>query len=437
MSCRVGAAHKIFAQGPPPVLRYRLLLTCLAPFFIAALAVRVLRGRETWTHFKMRLGIGNAARHARPVIWVHGASNGELTAARSFLEHLLDASPDLGLLITCNTPSALNMVQSWQVDRTDVRLAPIDLRACLSRMLRGRDIRLFAQLEADFWPGRIDLCTRRGIPKVLLSGRISEKSADQWSTRARLRAPVFGTWDLVLAQDADSEARFKALGVPHDIIGPLLPLKHAYSPQASETKGEAAPFLRAATWLAASTHEGEDETLLDAHIEARRRIPELRMILAPRHPKRGGDIADMASAKGLTYHRISWPSDMPEDTDVLIADTLGDMPRWYEASYACFVAGSLAPKGGHTPFEPIAHGCAVLHGPHVANFAAAYDALHNAQGAIAARTPSEIAQALLNLRDASMRHAQAKRARACVKVLQDEHAGFDSVVEQLRGLVFE
>ncbi len=142
-------------------------------------------------------------------------------------------------------------------------------------------------------------------------------------------------------------------------------------------------------WLAASTHPGEEEVALDAHAQARRTLPMLALILAPRHPVRGDGLAEMMRARGLVVAQRSKGEPVTPDTDVYLADTLGEMGLWYRVASVSFVGGSLAPVGGHNPFEPALLGSAILHGPHVRNFADGYDRLGGAQAAVLVRDAAE------------------------------------------------
>ena len=148
-------------------------------------------------------------------------------------------------------------------------------------------------------------------------------------------------------------------------------------------------------WLAASTHPGEDEIVAAAHARARRALPMLALILAPRHPVRGDAVAEMLRGRGLQVAQRSKGEPIAPDTDVYLADTLGEMGLWYRVASVSFVGGSLAEVGGHNPFEPALLGSAILHGPHVRNFVDGYRRLAEADAAVLVRSEAELAEALI------------------------------------------
>jgi len=386
----------------------RLLLSFAAPLYIGAALLRSLTGRESWADAGARLGL-TAAGPGGPVVWVHGASNGELASARGLIERLSRAHPDIGIVITSNTTTGRDMARSWDIPRTHAALVPFDLGWMLRLGLRRCEPRALILLERDFWPGRHLFARRRAIPVVLASGAISARSAETWRKRRWLHAPVFGTLHRIWAQNAQMKDRFASLGVPPETFGPDLDLKPAYRAAGTQQGDTGRPN----TWLAASTHPGEDETLLRAHALAAAQMPALRLILAPRHPRRADAIEAAVRATGLPCHRRSRGAELRDVAagGVYLADTLGEMAQWYDASFACFVAGSLTDRGGHTPFEPAAHGCAIIHGSDTANFAGIYSALDSAGAAVQATTAEQIAQTVLELSDPHRARSLSAAAR--------------------------
>lgn len=396
------------------MLFYRCLLTLLAPVIAIAMLMRVLRGKESFTNFAERMGFwGSLPKN--PTIWLHGASNGELTAAKTLVEYLMQANRHDQILITCNSVSAKNMVLNWGLERVFVHLAPVDLRWIYRRLMTRMQVTSFILLEGDFWPNRILAAQQLGVPLALVGGRVSVKSTKIWSSFARLSQSMFAAFDLIYPQDDASDTRLKTLGAPPEIFGPTLSLKSLYQGKHEHnSKQERAKF-----WLAASTHEDEDEVLLRAHLEILKHAPEMQMILAPRHPNRGDAVAKLAGSLGLKVTQRSMGSDLAAALEVYIADTLGEMHMWYDASNTCFVAGSLVQKGGHTPYEPFSHDCAILHGPHVENFNEPYSALQSQAGSILCQTEAHIADAVLTLRDPGIAGKQRNNAQVALGATND------------------
>ena len=396
---------------------YRLFMTLAAPFVVLWFAWRLLRGREGIADLRERLGLaGSPSVSHGPLLWLHGASNGELTSARGLIEALLVQNPDLRITVTSNSLTGRDMVRSWGTARLDARLAPLDYRFALCRFLdRFRPSALLV-LEGDLWPNRFAVCARRGLPIAMVSARISAGSFRTWRRTGPLGRGMMRAITFLSAQDAASETRFRELGLPAGALFAGATLKSSVrmpAPEAAALAPFRQVFARENTFLAASTHMGEDQPVIEAFRVARASRPDLRMILAPRHPRRGAEIATLISSAGLSL-AIRSAGGMPgPETDVYLADTLGEMPLWYALAGAAFIGGSLVDKGGHTPFEPAQFDCAILHGPYLSNFAAPYRALAAAGGAIRIETAAELGAALAGL-DAARQADLAGAARGAL-----------------------
>ncbi|RJE81715.1 3-deoxy-D-manno-octulosonic acid transferase [Paracoccus sp. JM45] len=342
---------------------------------IAEAALRLRASMGGPATLRERLVSGTAPAPA--TIWVHGASVGELTSARQVIHALSLKNP---VHITANSETGRNLATSWGLPAT---LAPLDLPGALDRFLAACQPRLLISIEAEFWPLRSRFLAERGVAQALIGARLSERSARTWGRFPRIIRPILSRIDALSAQDQASEARLLGLGLPASSLLPRLDLKlldpASVTPPADDTD-------RDRTILAASTHEGEDAIILDAFLIARSQRPELRLILAPRHPDRGDDIAALIAARGLAVIRRSAGGALPEAGGVLLADTLGEMPKWYALAGTCVIGGSLQDHGGHTPWEPAAYCCALLHGPHTGNFVETFDALHAGDAALQVST---------------------------------------------------
>lgn len=355
------------------MILYRLLLSLALPVLLVRLLWRVLRGAEPAETLAERLGGG--APSAPGALWLHAASNGELASARPLITALLAARPDLRLLITTNTVTARALAQGWADPRIAVRAAPLDARWALTRFLARHRPAALIVVENELWPNRLILAAARGLPVFVVGARISTRSAARWR-RTGLGPRLLAAVTALSAQDSASEAAFLNLGLRPDALLPGLNLKTAVEAPAPDCR---LGWLRDATLLAASTHEGEEEIVLDAFAQARAQRPDLRLILAPRHPRRAPEIAALIAARGLAH--VSRSSGAPSVVEVLLADTMGEMANWYAAAGLCFIGGTLVEKGGHTPWEPAAYGCALAHGPSTANHAEAFAALDAARAA--------------------------------------------------------
>ena len=347
----------------------------------------------------------------RADIWVHGASVGELTSARPVIEALARGTR---VIVTANSPTGRDMVSAWGLP---ARLAPLDMPGALTRFLDAVQPRLQLTVESEFWPLRSRLLAERGVSQAVIGARMSQRSAGLWSRLPGVIGPMLGRISALSAQDGGSETRLRELGLPERALLPALDLKLLTPARVVPPPDDAA---RDRTVLAASTHEGEEAAILDGWLAARRLHPGLRLILAIRHPARADEVAGLIAERSLPVVRRSETLGQDLiDAPVLLADTLGEMDQWYRQAAICLVAGSLVDKGGHTPWEPAAHRCAILHGPYVSNFSDAYAALEDA-GAARSVDAAGLGAALSGLAGDAM---QARRMGSAARALLTARAG--------------
>ncbi len=386
------------------MLLYRCLISLAAPLILAVAVLRM--GGLT-----ARLGLVGPAVPGRH-LWLHGASNGELASARPVIAALLARDPALRILITTNTVTGRRMARDWGMPGVEAQLAPLDLRWAVARVLRAWEVTALVIVENELWPNRLAAARRAGVPAAIIGGRLSARSAARWARWPGVIGPALGGLAWVSAQDDGSARRFQALGASPAQTAPTLDLKAFYRPPAPTAEDAAlAPLYdRAQTVLAASTHPGEEAPVLAGFAEARARQSGLHLILAPRHPQRRDELVKLLRAQGLSFVQHSARQRRGAETAVTLADTLGDMPLWYRLSGRAFVGGSLVPKGGHTPYEPAAFGCAILHGPHTENFAAPYQMLAQAGAARAVTDAASLARALMALESPGAQEAMAAKA---------------------------
>lgn len=399
---------------------YRLGLSLIAPLVLLRLWWRVRRGHEASRSLRERLGggTGHAPATAR-VLWLHGASNGEIASARWMIKQALARDRDLRVLVTANTETGRDLAEGWMYDRLQAAMAPLDHRLALWLFFRRWHPCALVVLESELWPNRFDMCRARQIPVLIFGARMSERAARRWRLLPRLRRALFAAIHWLSAQDDPSADRFRALGLADARIGPVVNLKAVEALNAADATlpEDLADFgARHLTFLAASTHQGEDAALIEGFAAARSRVPALRMILAPRHPRRSRDIARLIGAAGLPFAVRSKGEAPGADTVVYLADTMGEMDLWYRLAGITFVGGSLVDKGGHTPFEPAAAKSAILHGPHVANFRGVYAALNDTFAALKVDSAEALALALQELADPD---AQARMTEAATLALID------------------
>ena len=390
--------------------------------------LRWIRGVESASDLAERLGGGIGARNA---IWLHGASNGELASARHLAGAIAETFSGCPLVITANTVSGRDLAAGWNLP-VAARLAPLDLRWILRRFRARWHPAVLIVLENEIWPNRF--ATARE-PVLMVGARMSARSAARWARGGKLARAALSNLAYLLPQDARSGERFAALGVDSGRIGPPATLKSSVAPPqpSREDLARLQPrFPRTGTILAASTHKGEERIVLDAFRKARAADSSLKLIMAPRHPRRSAEIAQLLGGSGFAF-AVRSKGERPEaSTAVYLADTLGEMALWYALAGRTFVGGSLVPAGGHTPFEPAAFGSAILAGPGTSNFAEAYSALDGAGGIQRCRDAETLASGLLEIESPRAQRGQAKRAQAALDAFASrQHDPVADILERI------
>ena len=314
------------------------------------------------------------ARHLPPALsnslWVHAVSVGEFLAIRPLLDSLLAAHPDLNLWLTCTTPTGRAQIAQYQVchpQRIAYSYLPYDTTANCRRILAHVQPRALVLMETEIWPNLIRLAARAGGPVILTNARLSAKSLRGYYRFARrlLREPLAALQ--INAQTRQDARRFRKLGVPAANITITPNLKYQ-TPAETPLPPDIAAARHADTWIAASTHPGEDEIVLAAHRLLQQTLPQARLILAPRHPERRDAIAKLVRDAGYTPRLRSRNEAADGARDVLILDTLGELAHYYRISDLAFIGGSLIAHGGHNPLEALHAGIPVTFGSSMYNF---------------------------------------------------------------------
>jgi 3-deoxy-D-manno-octulosonic-acid transferase len=366
----------------PLALRfYRLASAAAAPPIASRLlAWRAERGKENPARLAERYGQASLPRPAGPLVWLHGASVGEMLAVIPLIERI--RARDFAVLVTSGTVTSAALAERRLPAGAVHQFIPLDTPHYVARFLDHwrPDLALF--VESDLWPNIILSCADRHIPMILVNGRVSQRSFRRWKLQPGVIGALLQRFDLCLAQSSADAQRFGQLGAPRISSIGNLKLDVPAPPADLPTLRKLESLIDARVVIAAaSTHEGEEKAILDAHRQLREKCPSLLTIIAPRHPERGPGIAEVARAAGLATALRS-RDEMPKpDIDVFVADTLGELGLIYRLAPAVFMGGSLASHGGQNPIEAIRLGAAVVHGPHVWNFAEIYGALDSENGA--------------------------------------------------------
>lgn len=354
-------------------LLYLAAVYLAAPVIAAMLALRGLRDRSYWHNFGERFGLG--ARLARPPIWVHAVSVGEVQAAAALVAALRDRYPEAPILVTTFTPTGAARARALFDKAAEVRFLPFDLPGSMRRFLDRARPRIAVIMETELWPNLYRQCRLRRIPLVIASARLSRRSTDRYRRLGALFRETVAGGVVVAAQGEGDAERFRALGAAAErtyITGNLkfdLTLPQDIGKHGKALREQYAPSH--ALWVAGSTHGGvEEEAVLEAHRHVCAVHSGALLVLAPRHPNRFGEVAAWLERQGTPFNRRSQApatGAAKERPSVLLLDSLGELLYFYAAADVAFVGGSLVPIGGHNLLEPAALGLPVLTGPNNSN----------------------------------------------------------------------
>lgn len=359
---------------------YTLLYAVLLPVFIARLW---WRGRVN-PGYRQRIGERFGRLPHRPAphgLWVHAVSVGETLAAAPYVKALQQRFPDLPVIVTTTTPTGSEQVQRLFGGGVFHMYLPYDMPWFWRSFLKALNPGLLVVMETELWPNLMAACEGRNLPVLLANARMSEKSARGYQKFSALTQPMLQRLSLVAAQNSIDGDRFIQLGLSANKLEVTGSVKFDVTP--ADNTLEQGEQLRQ-QWGAerlvlalASSHADEDEQLLDIFRQLQQTVPELLLLLIPRHPERFDAVANAAKSHGFRVQRRSQGS-ASDQTEVYVADTMGEMLQLLAASDLVLMGGSLIQHGGHNPIEPAALGKATLIGPNYMNFTAIVETLEQA-----------------------------------------------------------
>jgi 3-deoxy-D-manno-octulosonic-acid transferase len=408
---------------------YRATTALLSPFAPILLRARAKRGKEDPTRLAERLGHAGRPRPAGPLVWLHGASVGESLSLLPLIEALNAERSDLAILVTSGTTTSAALIAERLPPGVIHQYVPIDTPAAAAHFIRHWTPSLAIFAESEIWPNLILEAKARGAKLALLSARLSKASLNGWARFPGLAKTIFGAFDRVMAQDDataaalsrlcardDGRLNLKRLGAPPPVdAGALATLRDA---------ADGRPVL-----LAASTHPGEDEIVLDAFFKL---DCYALLVIVPRHPSRGAAI--VLQAQNRSFDARLRTDEPFGKAHVYIADTLGELGLWFSLADAAFIGGSLLPgPSGHNPVEAAQLDCPIITGPHLDNWRAVYAELFQAGAAIRVDDATSLADAFADaLGNPAKARARAARAR---QVVARDQGALNLAVERLISLL--
>lgn len=370
------------ARKPSRILSaYRAATSFAEPLAARLLQQRLARGKEDGDRLPERLGRPGRVRPKGPIIWFHAASVGESVSILPMIRELGRLRPDAAVLVTTGTVTSGRIMGERLPPNAFHQFVPVDTPSAVRAFLDYWRPSLALWVESELWPNMLHETRQRQIPVVLINARMSDSSFKRWRRARGMAAELLGTFDLCLAQDEDVAAKLEYLGAQHvetpgnlKLVGEPLPYDGGVLSSLRLAIGERP------TWLLASSHDGEEQLAAFAHRDLAGHVPGLLTIIVPRHPQRGPGIKENLDPLFRVTRRSAGA--LPDmNTEIYIADTMGELGVFYRLAQLAVMGGSFVPHGGQNPLEPARLGVAVLSGPHIGNFRDIYRSLADAGGA--------------------------------------------------------
>ena len=394
---------------------YSGLMYLLTPLLLFRLLMRGRKAPAYLTRWGERFGF--YGKQPQTVIWFHTVSVGEAEAAFPLINEVASRFPDLDILVTTTTPTGSARVKAFLGQRVSHVYLPYDTPGAMRRFYRCFKPIVGVILETEIWPNMLYQAKCFGTPTLIVNARLSERSAKGYSRLGGFMRQTLSTITHVFTQTDNSAQRFIALGLDASKISVPGNIKFDM-PYPAYLKEQAEVirrdwFQQRPSWIAASTHEGEDEVVLAAFSLVKKQFPSVLLVLVPRHPERFNEVAQLCARQGFTVTRRTEQRKALVSSDVFLLDTIGELKLYYGTVDAAFVGGSFVPTGGHNMLEPAALAVPILFGPHVHNFTEISERLVDLHAAIQVNDANELAAELIELLEHAEKRDQMGAAGCC------------------------
>lgn len=414
---------------------YNTLIRVLYPLVIKRyINKRKENGKEDLKRFNERIGRPTMERPVGKLIWMHGASVGESLSMLPLINKLLEVYPELNIMVTTGTVTSAELMNKRLPERAFHQYIPIDNPAFVNRFIKHWHPDLALWFESDFWPALLSGIKRKNIPLVLVNGRISNKSFKRWQQFDYISKELLSCFTFCLGQSEEDAYRLRVLGAKDSMC--LGNIKYAgINPPVDEQKlaDIKQQIGSRPLWVASSTHNDEEVNIAKVHQKLKQTFPDLLTLIAPRHPQRGEEIQNSVNTLGLKTALRSKAEKITPQTDVYIADTIGEVGIWYTLSQLVFIGGSLIPHGGQNFIEPSRFRDAVMVGPYMHNFTDAMNRAKKADAIIQVNNCDELCETALQLLS-NKELLEAKRSLA-YNWATGEAKVLDGILEKVKGYI--
>lgn len=414
---------------------YSVFFTLALPVVYLRLFYRGLKAPLYRERLLERVGIF-AETPPKGGLWLHAVSVGEALTAVPLIKAFQARHPDVPVTVTTMTPTGSERVKASLGDTVFHVYLPYDLPFALGNFFRRIQPSVAVIMETELWPNVLQQCQKRDIPVVLANARISDQSIKGYQRLGVITSMMLNQLSCVLAQSKLDGERLLALGLSKDKLIVSGNLK--FDKQPSEEQIAQGAILKEQladrfVWVAASTHNGEDEQILEAFSQLKQSHPNALLILTPRHPERFNSVSEMVESQGFSFVKRSSGQLVSREIDVMIGDTMGEMNVFFKAADVAFVGGSLIPHGGHNLLEPAAHAIPVISGPHLQNFAEIKQQLLNANAVTIINNATELAKSVKCFFESkTMRTEFGEKAK---EVVQENQGALKTMLQSISGFV--
>lgn len=394
----------------------------IAKFYLRA---RLRRGKEHPQRWREKLGEASMPRPKGRLIWLNAVGLGEVLALRGLIDALAVTDPDLSFLITSSGQSSAQVLAENMPPRTRHQFLPLDAPTYVRAFLDHWQPDLSIWVEQELWPNAVFLTAQRQVPLIYLNARLTERGAAQRAKFGGLYAAVLTKFSLITAQDDGTAQSIQQFGLPRPLVAPSL--KRAAPALAFDLQvftDLSAALAGRKPWLVASSHLADETVALAAHMRHLMRDPSALLVIVPRDPLRGTDVAQAARDMGLKVGLRSTQPEICDDVQVYIADKFGELGIWYRLCAIALIGGTFCHTEGHNPWEAAKLGAAILHGPRYANFENDFALLHANKAALCI-SPQDI--------DTQLSRDHSDMAKRALGLAQSEGADLRSIAAQVLG----